>query len=386
MAQLAAEAGDLTVVMHCYSLPQYVDECNERGYYASFAGNVTYKNAAELREAAAKVRDDRLLVETDAPFLAPVPNRGNSNVPAWVAHTAALVAEVRGVPAAELAALTTANARRVFGARRRRTDVGARRRARRAAGDRSRPPRPHALRRYGQNHLVDKNILHAIVDQAAAGPDDVVLEVGAAGGLLTRPMLERARLVHAFEIDRRWLPRLEELAAADPRLVLHAGDALKADLAALDPPPTALVANLAYNIAIPLIMTTIAELPSVRRWAVMVQRELGERLFAVPLDQGLRGRLGAHAAGLPAREGAAGARLRVPPAPARGVELRHLRAPRGRGATARTTRRCPATAPRTRRPGRRSTRRSRTWCAWRSGSAARRSSTRSAAPPTPASR
>jgi 16S rRNA (adenine1518-N6/adenine1519-N6)-dimethyltransferase len=151
-----------------------------------------------------------------------------------------------------------------------------------AAGDRSRPPRPHALRRYGQNHLVDKNVLHAIVDQACAGPDDVVLEVGAAGGLLTRPMLERARLVHAFEIDRRWLPRLEELAAADARLVLHAGDALKSDLPALDPPPTAVIANLAYNIAIPLIMTTIAELPSVRRWAVMVQRELGERLFAVP--------------------------------------------------------------------------------------------------------
>jgi 16S rRNA (adenine1518-N6/adenine1519-N6)-dimethyltransferase len=150
------------------------------------------------------------------------------------------------------------------------------------AGDRSRPPRPQPMRRYGQNHLVDKNILYAIVDQAAVGPDDVVLEVGAAGGLLTRPMLERARLVHAFEIDRRWLPRLEELAATDPKLVLHAGDALKADLTALAPAPTAVVANLAYNIAIPLIMTTITELPSVRRWSVMVQKELGERLFASP--------------------------------------------------------------------------------------------------------
>jgi TatD DNase family protein len=115
MAQLAVEASDLTVIMHCYSLPEYADECNARGYYASFAGNVTYKNAAGLREAAAKIRDDRLLVETDAPFLTPVPNRGNSNVPAWVALTAALVAEVRGVSAEELAALTTANARRVFG-------------------------------------------------------------------------------------------------------------------------------------------------------------------------------------------------------------------------------------------------------------------------------
>lgn len=138
------------------------------------------------------------------------------------------------------------------------------------------------MKRYGQNHLVDANVLRAIVDQAAVGPEDVVLEVGAAGGMLTRPLLERARLVHAFEIDRRWLPRLEALSAADPRLRLHAGDALKADLAGLDPPPTALVANLAYNIAIPLIMTSLFKLPSVRRWAVMVQRELGERLFAQP--------------------------------------------------------------------------------------------------------
>ena len=129
---------------------------------------------------------------------------------------------------------------------------------------------------------MDKNILHAIVDQAGVGPTDVVLEVGAAGGLLTRPVLERAGHVHAFEIDRRWLPRLHELAAADPRLVVHEGDALKADLTALDPAPTAMVANLAYNIAIPLLMTTIAGLPSLRRWAVMVQRELGERLFAQP--------------------------------------------------------------------------------------------------------
>ncbi len=115
MAQLADEAADLAVVMHCFSLSGQVDECNARGYYASFAGNVTYKNAGDLRAAAAAVREDRLMVETDAPFLAPVPNRGNSNVPAWVVHTAAVVAEARGWDAARTAAVTTANARRVFG-------------------------------------------------------------------------------------------------------------------------------------------------------------------------------------------------------------------------------------------------------------------------------
>jgi 16S rRNA (adenine1518-N6/adenine1519-N6)-dimethyltransferase len=151
-----------------------------------------------------------------------------------------------------------------------------------AAGERSRPSRPHALHRYGQNHLVDGNILRLIVKQAAVGPDDVVLEVGAADGQLTRPLLAQARLVHAFEIDHRYASRLAKLAVEHPNLAVHPGDALKQDLAALDPPPTALVANLAYNIAIPLIMTTIAGLPRLSRWAVMVQKELGERLFAVP--------------------------------------------------------------------------------------------------------
>jgi len=150
------------------------------------------------------------------------------------------------------------------------------------APDRARPPRPHALRRYGQNHLVDRNILGAIVAQAAVAPDDVVLEVGAADGQLTRPLLQRASLVHAFEVDRRYFTRLARLAVEQPDLRVHEGDALRADLRALEPAPTALVANLAYNIAIPLIMTSIAELPSVQRWGVMVQKELADRLFAAP--------------------------------------------------------------------------------------------------------
>lgn len=152
----------------------------------------------------------------------------------------------------------------------------------RAADDHRRPPRPHALKRYGQNHLVDTNILGAIVQQADVQPADVVLEVGAADGQLTRPLLRKARLVHAFEIDRRFLSRLEQLCRDHPNLRLHAGDALKHDLTLLAPAPTAVVANLAYNIAIPLVMTTIVDLPTVSRWGVMVQRELGERLFAAP--------------------------------------------------------------------------------------------------------
>jgi TatD DNase family protein len=90
------------------------EACLAMGLYVSFAGMVTYKNAGDLRAVAARVPADRLLVETDCPYLAPVPVRGRRNEPAYVAHTAAALAAVRGVPADELAAQTTQNALALF--------------------------------------------------------------------------------------------------------------------------------------------------------------------------------------------------------------------------------------------------------------------------------
>jgi len=146
----------------------------------------------------------------------------------------------------------------------------------------ARPSRPTPAKRFGQHHLVDAGTLQAILRMAAVSTADVVLEVGAADGLLTVPLAERAAAVHAFEIDRRFASALEALAAAHPAMRLHLCDALRADLGALRPAPTALVSNLPYNIAIPLIVRSLDGLPSLRRWAVMVQKELGERLFAAP--------------------------------------------------------------------------------------------------------
>jgi len=142
--------------------------------------------------------------------------------------------------------------------------------------------RPPAARRYGQHHLVDRGTLDAIIRLADVQPRDVVLEVGAADGLLTRPLLAVATHVHAFEVDCRFAPALERLSQGHEALSVHLGDALRADLSALRPPPTVFVANLAYNIAIPVIMKSLQELPDVHRWAVMVQKELGDRLFARP--------------------------------------------------------------------------------------------------------
>jgi 16S rRNA (adenine1518-N6/adenine1519-N6)-dimethyltransferase len=133
--------------------------------------------------------------------------------------------------------------------------------------------------RLGQNFLADPNLLDAILRDAGLDPADVVLEVGAGEGVLTERLAGVAAHVHAIELDRR-LERALARVAALPNVELRWGDAMRLDLAALEPAPTALVANLPYSIATPLLLRTIEELPSLRRWTVMVQREIADRLRA----------------------------------------------------------------------------------------------------------
>lgn len=135
--------------------------------------------------------------------------------------------------------------------------------------------------RLGQNFLADPNLLDAIVRDAQLGPDDVVLEVGAGEGVLSERLAAAAAHLHTVEIDRGLAPALEPIAAL-PNVDLHWGDAMKLDLAALEPAPTAMVANLPYSVATPLILRTIEQLPSLKQWTVMVQREIADRLRAAP--------------------------------------------------------------------------------------------------------
>lgn len=104
-----------TVVMHCFSSPGLLPVALERGYYVSFAGNVTYPKAVELREAAAKIPANRILAETDCPYLAPQPVRGKRNEPAYVVYTVASLAETRGEDASELGRRIDENAAAAFG-------------------------------------------------------------------------------------------------------------------------------------------------------------------------------------------------------------------------------------------------------------------------------
>jgi TatD DNase family protein len=112
---LDARAGDQPVILHCFSAPWRAADAAERGWYCSFAGHVSYPASDELREAAAALPDELVLVETDAPYLAPQTMRGKPNEPAYVVDTARVVAEARGVSYEELEATVEANARAVFG-------------------------------------------------------------------------------------------------------------------------------------------------------------------------------------------------------------------------------------------------------------------------------
>lgn len=103
-----------TVILHCFSSPRLLPVALDRGYYVSFAGNATYPKAPELREAAADVPSDRILVETDSPFLSPQPLRGRPNEPANLVHTVETLAAARGESVEELAARTHANATSAF--------------------------------------------------------------------------------------------------------------------------------------------------------------------------------------------------------------------------------------------------------------------------------
>jgi 16S rRNA (adenine1518-N6/adenine1519-N6)-dimethyltransferase len=142
--------------------------------------------------------------------------------------------------------------------------------------------RPAAKKELGQHFLVDENLLGVIGRLAELDPADVVLEIGPGHGVLTAYLAERVAGVHAVEVDRLLEPGLREALNGHRNVELHFGDALRFDLAALDPTPAKLVSNLPYNIATPLVAGSLDGLPSLELWTVMVQREVADRFFARP--------------------------------------------------------------------------------------------------------
>ncbi|HYN92077.1 MAG TPA: 16S rRNA (adenine(1518)-N(6)/adenine(1519)-N(6))-dimethyltransferase RsmA [Thermoleophilaceae bacterium] len=137
-------------------------------------------------------------------------------------------------------------------------------------------------RELGQNFLIDDNILRVIGAAAELDAGDVVLEVGGGLGVLSEYLAPQVAHLHVVEVDRTLEPPLRE--AIDPfgNATLHLADAVKLDLAALDPVPGKVVANLPYGVAATVLLKSIAELPAAELWVAMVQREVAERLAAAP--------------------------------------------------------------------------------------------------------
>jgi 16S rRNA (adenine1518-N6/adenine1519-N6)-dimethyltransferase len=137
-------------------------------------------------------------------------------------------------------------------------------------------------RELGQNFLIDSNLLGVIGRAAELDASDVVLEVGGGLGVLSEYLAARTRHVHVVEVDRALEAALRDALGPHPNTTLHLADAVKLDLAALDPPPTKVVANLPYGVAATVVLRTIETLPRVTVWVAMVQREVGERFAAHP--------------------------------------------------------------------------------------------------------
>ena len=137
-------------------------------------------------------------------------------------------------------------------------------------------------RELGQNFLADRNILGVIERLAALGREDVVLEVGGGQGVLSERLAPAVAHLHVVELDRRLEDQLGAALARFDNVTLHIADAVALDLVDLDPAPTKIVANLPYGVAATVILRTVADLPTVTDWVVMVQREVGERFAAAP--------------------------------------------------------------------------------------------------------
>jgi 16S rRNA (adenine1518-N6/adenine1519-N6)-dimethyltransferase len=136
-------------------------------------------------------------------------------------------------------------------------------------------------KKLGQNFVHDPNTVRRIVATAAPAPDDVILEVGPGLGSLTLALVDTAAHVHAVEIDAKLAAALPSTVASD-RLTVHHADALRVTAADFHPAPTLLVANLPYNVAVPVVLHLLGTLPTLRGGLVMVQKEVADRLVAAP--------------------------------------------------------------------------------------------------------
>ncbi|GAB4244922.1 MAG: 16S rRNA (adenine(1518)-N(6)/adenine(1519)-N(6)) -dimethyltransferase RsmA [Thermoleophilia bacterium] len=137
-------------------------------------------------------------------------------------------------------------------------------------------------RHLGQNFLIDDNIVRVILERLEARADDVAIEVGGGLGVLTEALARETAHVHTFEIDPDLEAPLRATVGTNPRVSLYVEDVMRFELESLTPPPTLCASNLPYSVAAPFIAEAVWRLPLIRRYVIMTQREVADRLLARP--------------------------------------------------------------------------------------------------------
>ena len=259
IAMLREQAAGVDVILHCFSMPDRLDECVEQGWWISFAGNVTYPKAADLAAAAARVPAERLLVETDAPYLTPQPVRKQRNQPAYVVHTARFVAERRGSRTRSSSSSSSATPPRC--------SAGEPADAAPAARDHAAEPAPHARVRRPPQARPRPELPHRLEPprrhraRGASWSPATSCSRSAAASACCRSTSPRAsRTCTSSSSTAALEPALRDALDRFENVTLHFADAMELDLRALDPVPTKVVANLPYGIAAGAILRTIEEL------------------------------------------------------------------------------------------------------------------------------
>ena len=281
----ALHAEEIGGVVHCFSYSkEMARQFLDMGFYIGIGGVVTFKNAKTLKEVAAYTPLDRIVLETDCPYLSPEPNRGKRNSSLNLNYVAEALSQIKGINKEELIAVTEENARQLY----RMKEV-----LRVKLGN---PKNTIEViqkydfdfqKKFGQNFLIDERVLEKIISAAEVNKDDFVLEIGPGIGTMTQYLAENAREVMAVEIDKNLIPILSDTLSAYDNVSILNADILKVDIAKIveeknGGKPVKVVANLPYYITTPIIMGLFESHVPIDSITVMVQKEVADRMQSGP--------------------------------------------------------------------------------------------------------
>ena len=262
----------------------------DMGFYFGIGGVVTFGNGRKLAEVVKYLPLEKIVLETDSPYLSPVPNRGKRNSSLNLPYVAGKIAELKEITPEQVMQVTFANAEQVYGFQKKNSN---RRKCMPTLGNPTgtieilKKYNFNFQKRFGQNFLIDSHILEKIVESAEITKEDCVLEIGPGIGTMTQYLAESAGQVIAVEIDKSLIPILEDTLSPYDNVTVINEDILKVDIQKLVEEqnagkPIKVVANLPYYITTPIIMGLFESHVPLDSITIMVQKEVADRMQVGP--------------------------------------------------------------------------------------------------------